>query len=137
MPKHPNVIQFSLDQEIRGELEKLKLPGESSLGITAKRLMLSALVPKTDELPMMTYKDLQSRLEAIEEQALQEQIDRLSNALEESMDWMIEMRETLSKVLSRLSEIEDALKQAPARSRSTKRDSSGRFIAKGEKDAQT
>lgn len=160
MPKHSNVIQFSLDQFVRFELQKLKLPEESSIAVTAKRILLSALHPDsskelapsadleaiTERLSVLeretgnsflAYKEIKDSLGKIQGyEAITDRLSRLEQALGGGMERIVEMRLTLNDLISRLSEVEDALKQAPGRSRSTKRDSNGRFISKEAKNAE-
>ena len=63
---NPNIIQFSLPEADRQKLKSLSVEGESSLNLTAKRLLNSILDGVDLEIPDNVAKVLGDRLSALE-----------------------------------------------------------------------
>ena len=105
MPKHSNIVQFSLTQPLREELERQRLPQETSIGLTAKRILLGSLFPDDPIEPIPTRK-----IEDIE--AIKEAIANLKTEIENSFE-------------ARLKALEQGANLKP---KEATRDSNGRFI---------
>lgn len=128
----PNVNIYIPEKYVQPLSERLR-EGES-LGVGAKRLLLKFLDGHDlDSMP---------ELESPELEAITERLSRLEQSFQDFLRQYVNLEDNLNDLApqvavtqARLSKLEEELKQAPGRSQS-KRDSNGRFTAKGEKDAE-